>query len=287
MSVRNNAATLALALRSLQMQTFTDWELILIDDGSTDASADVARRVGDPRILVIRERESRGLAARLNQAIDLARGELLTRFDGDDVCFPERFARQVTYLDTPPEVDLLGTGAVVFEGDGRALGLRWTPSSHEAICARPWSGFYLAHPTWMGRTSWFRRYRYDERALKSEDYDLLLRTHSESRLAALPEPLLGYREERLMRAKNCAYRLHVMAAQWRHAQRTAQWRALPGAWLGQLAKAAVDALVIGTPIERRVLRHRAIPIDADSLAQWTEFWQVLTSGGSNGALHTG
>jgi hypothetical protein len=86
--------------------------------------------------------------------------------DADDIAYPERFERQVRYLASHPDVELLGHGAVLFKGEGEIIGLYPTAQDHEEICHRPWWGFPLAHPTWMGKRSWFLRYRYDERLRK-------------------------------------------------------------------------------------------------------------------------
>lgn len=275
MSIRNNAKTLAMSLRSILRQTCTDWELILIDDGSTDSSLAVADRFRDQRIRLVSKNRSCGLSCRLNQAIDLARGKYFARMDGDDVCFADRLAHQYQFLDDHPEVDLLGSGGIVFSGDGAPLGLRRTPTTHEDICRHPWSGFYLAHPSWMGRIEWFRRYRYDERAVKAQDYDLLLRTHRTSRFAALSEPLIGYREEELDLRKNIASRRQTAAAQWRYAREEGCWASLPMALAGQVAKGLVEVGVIGSGIERLALRHRAIPMDAEAKRRWQELWCEL------------
>lgn len=275
MSVRNNAASLPLTLRSILRQTCTDWELILIDDGSTDDTLAVVRRVTDPRIRLLTDSTSRGLAYRLNQAVDLARGRFFARMDGDDVCFSERLALQSAFLASHPEIDLLGSGGVVFTGEGEALGVRHAPTVHADICARPWSGFYLAHPSWMGRTAWFRHHRYDERALKAQDYDLLLRTYRESRFAALPDLLIGYREERLDAWKNLASRRQTVMAQWRYARKRREWRKLFLAIVEQAVKGAVELAVIGTSLERRMLGHRAVPIDAAAAGAWQALWNEL------------
>jgi glycosyltransferase involved in cell wall biosynthesis len=273
--VRNCAVPLRRTLRSILMQSYPSWELIVIDDGSSDDTPGVIRTYDDPRIRLVAENTSRGLAARLNEAIALARGKYFARIDGDDVCFPQRFERQVAYLEAHPETDLLGTGGVVFRGDGEILGLRRVPLSHAQICANPWSGFYLAHPSWMGRLDWFRRNRYDERAVKGQDTDLLLRTHANSRFAALPEALIGYREERLSRAKNLATRRHLLASQWRHARRFGGWRRFARSIAEQGAKAVVELVVIGTPLQRRVLKHRALPIDTATAEAWNALWRNL------------
>jgi len=193
MSVRNGASTLDIAIRSILWQTFPDWEFIIVDDGSTDATQEILHQFCDPRIRVIREREQIGLAARLNQCVDKARGKFISRMDADDVAFPERLERQVQYLEAHPDIDLLGHGAVMFKGDGQIIGVYPTACEHDEICRRPWWGFPLAHPTWMGTRSWFSRHRYKDLLILSQDQELLLRSYRTSRFAALPDILLGYR----------------------------------------------------------------------------------------------
>lgn len=275
MSVRNCEETLPLSLVSILRQTFENWELILLDDCSTDATIRVVQSFSDDRIRLIQGRRPRGLAYRLNQAIDLARGKYFARMDGDDVSLPERFDRQVSFLDANPEIDLLGTGGVVFSGDGQVLGVRETPANHGEICRRPWSGFYLAHPSWMGRMEWFRTYRYDAQLGKAQDYDLLLRSYERSLFAALPEALIGYREERLDRKKSFASRLATVTSQWRFARSRRSWLPLAEGMIGQLIKGMVDGVVIGTQFERVVLRHRALPVDPETLEAWQHFWNEL------------
>ena len=207
MSVHNGAATLGPAIRSLLWQTFTGWELLLLNDGSSDATSHIGRHFQDPRIQVIDESQQKGLAARLNQCIDRARGKYVARMDADDIAYPERFERQVRYLESHPDVDLLGHGAVLFKGRGELIGLYPRLRDHEDICRRPWWGFPLAHPTWMGRRAWFAHHRYDETLSKGQDQDLLLRAWRGSRFAALPDILLGYRIESISAGKSAAGRL--------------------------------------------------------------------------------
>ena len=278
MSVRNVAATLGVALRSLQQQTLSDWELILFDDGSTDATAQVVAQFDDARIRWFADGANRGLAVRLNQAIGMARGQYFARFDGDDVCYPQRLQRQAAFLQAHPEVDLLGTGGMVFDATGQALGKRPGALDHVAICARPWSGFYLAHPTWMGRTAWFKQYGYAEQAVKAQDYDLLLRTYRSSRFACLPEILIGYREDALSLRKCGLSRWHTVLAQTRFARAQDEWGEW-GAWslavLEQCAKAAFESVALGTGLDRRLLGHRALPIDAAMRDEWDGLWRRL------------
>jgi glycosyltransferase involved in cell wall biosynthesis len=280
MAMRNAERTLPAALASLAGQTYRNWELILLDDGSTDGSIAAARQFADRRAALRADGRQRGLAARLNEAIELARGKYLARMDADDVCYPERFERQVAFLESHPEVDLLGTGAMVFAGEGAPLGLFPARARHEEICARPWAGFYLAHPTWMGRTEWFRRHRYDPAVTKAQDQDLLLRAWDSSRYAALVEPLLGYRQEALSLGKIFAGRYFFSRAIVRKARTTGSPLFALRGLTGQAAKALVDAIAVATGLSRRILRHRAQPFPESEGARWREVWQRFGGGGS-------
>lgn len=195
MSVHNGEKTVRAAIRSVLWQTCTDWELVLVNDASTDSTARILRQFHDPRIRILDEPQQKGLAVRLNHCVSLARGRYVARMDADDIAYPERFERQVQYLNAHPDIDLLGHGAVLFTGEGQVLGVYPTACTHAEICRRPWWGFPLAHPTWMGKQSWFAQYRYDDGLTKGQDQDLLLRSYRKSRFAALPDFLLGYRME--------------------------------------------------------------------------------------------
>jgi glycosyltransferase involved in cell wall biosynthesis len=194
MSAYNASGTIDLALRSILAQTYQNWEFIIVDDGSTDRTAEILSHVKDSRIRFIQEPlGNRGLAVRLNQCVRLARGQYVARMDADDVAYPQRLERQVQFLETHCDIDLLGTGAVIFKGEGEIIGCYPTARSHEAICRRPWWGFPLAHPTWMGKRTWFLSHPYSDEDTRCEDQALLLQSFSHSRFAALEEVLLGYR----------------------------------------------------------------------------------------------
>ena len=194
--VYNGGATLAVALRSVLAQTFEDYELLVLDDGSTDNSLRVARSFSDCRLHVLSDGMRHGLAARLNQGVDFARGRYIARMDQDDICFPERLARQFDFLENHSEIDLLGCRAVVFRNAREIIGLVPFRRTHEEICTDPWRGLYLVHPSWMGRADWFRRHRYRiPEVVLAEDQELLLRAYRESRFACLDEVLLAYRKE--------------------------------------------------------------------------------------------
>jgi glycosyltransferase involved in cell wall biosynthesis len=207
MSMRDSATTLNFAIRSIIWQTLTDWELILIDDGSRDDGAARAAKFGDPRIRIIRHDESRGLACRLNEAVRLARGEFIARMDADDICYPERLAEQVSLLESNPRIDLLASKAVIFRRQGDIVGAMAPRTLHDEIVAQPYKGFMFPHSTWCGRAAWFRKYQYNERLWITQDQELLLRAAESSRFSAVNKILLGYRKERIGLAKSIQGRM--------------------------------------------------------------------------------
>lgn len=225
--VRDGARTLALAMLSVLEQSFGDFELLVLDDGSVDASPDIALGFGDPRVRLLRDGMKRGLAARLNQGIDAATGRYIARMDADDVCFPDRFARQVARLNADDSLDLVACRALIFDNSGAATGLFPYRLNHEALCAQPWNGFYLVHPSWMGCAGWFRRYRYQTpEVVRAEDQELLLRAYPDSRFAVLDEILLGYRMGPIALRNTLLSRRYLLAAQIARFAQRRQWRNL-------------------------------------------------------------
>jgi len=271
--VYNCAATLDLAIQSILNQTFCDWELLVVDDGSTDGTIDVARAYSDPRIRFFADGSHQGLAIRLNQTIDLGQGKYFARMDGDDVSYPERLALQVSYLEEHAEIDLLGGGILVFGRGGEVLGARESRTTHEQICRRPWAGFYLAHPTWLGRLEWFRKHSYRSEAVRCEDQDLLLRTYENSRFAALSEVVLGYREAELSLRKILLGRRSFVRSAFREGSQTGNYLIGVGALVEHTLKGFAECVAIGTGLGYRVLRHRALPVDDATKRRWTEVWQ--------------
>jgi len=268
----NAGTTLSLAIRSLLLQTHANWELLLMDDGSTDATVAVARSFADSRIRVFSDSRRLGLAARLNQAIDCSHGEYLARLDADDLAYPERLEVQVSFLQHRPEVDLVGSAGLVFGFEGAPIGLLPVHESHEAICHNPWSGFYLPHPTWMGKMTWFRKHYYRAEAIKAQDQDLLLRTYQNSQFAGLPQLLIGYRQDKLSIRKILTSRYHFARAITRAGVQGGNYQALAGGLAMQIVKGLVDMAALSTGLEHRILSHRAQPLPADAIRKWEEVW---------------
>ena len=110
MPVYNCAATVAQAIRSILNQTFEDWELLIVDDGSTDDTLKVIASFKDPRIIVSKGERNEGLPARLNDCVRRARGKYFARMDGDDIAYPERLRKQLEYLRVIRMLTCLGRG---------------------------------------------------------------------------------------------------------------------------------------------------------------------------------
>lgn len=273
--MHNSAATVASAVRSIQSQTFRDWELIVIDDGSSDDSCKVVESLREPRVRLIREGKRAGLAARLNQAVGLSRGKFIARMDADDVCFPDRLRRQVTYLRRQPGIDVLGCGAVVFADDARLLGELPVGLSHEAITAHPFQGFAFPHPTWCGRAEWFRANPYDARLLKTQDQDLLLRTFRHSRFAALDDVLVGYRQDALSLRKLLRGRRTFMGSLWRHSRHTGELLPALNGIVSHLFKSGIDIATVGLGISRRSQQMRLKPVRPSVAAQWLDLQRAV------------
>jgi glycosyltransferase involved in cell wall biosynthesis len=187
----NSAATLLESIRSVYAQSFTDWELLLVDDGSTDASLDIAQSVYDPRVRLISDGVNRGLVYRLNQMISLAQAPYFARMDADDLMHPQRLARQLDYLYTHPEADIIGSAAYVIDGAGRPYGIR---GDRPASLATTGVRYGFIHPTVVARTEWFRRHLYDAEYVRAEDMELWHRADPKTVCARLLDPLLFYRE---------------------------------------------------------------------------------------------
>lgn len=194
----NNADTMTDAIRSVFAQTYQDWELILVDDGSTDSSLEIAHSVKDSRVKVLSDGENKKLPYRLNQITAESKGGLIGRMDADDLISPTRFEKQVAILNAKPEVDLVSTGVCSLTNSNVPVGVRFG-SSNDPITGRKLllGQCAIVHAAILGRKAWFVRNPYDETALLTEDYELWLRAFAKNdlRLHLLSEPLYYYREE--------------------------------------------------------------------------------------------
>lgn len=186
------------AVESVLASDFIDLELLLLDDGSTDATVERAERAagGDPRLHVCRLGHG-GVAAARNAALRVARGALVANLDADDVMLPDRLSRQVAYLDAHPECVAVGCRVLMVDTDGRPLRVLIRDFTHEEIDAAHLDGRggALGNPAAMFRADAARRiggYR-DDLQRTGEDLDFWLRLAEVGRLANLPDVLVRYR----------------------------------------------------------------------------------------------
>ena len=194
--IYNAAPFLAQAIDSILKQSFADFELIAIDDGSLDRSGEILDRAAqtDTRVTALHQSNA-GVIATLNRGVALARGEFIARMDADDVAHAERFARQVSFLDAHPDVAAVGCAVTLIDEGGKRIRDVDYPTAPEAVAAFLETGSALAHPAVMMRCDTVRAvggyraaYRY------AEDYDLWLRLAERCRLANLSDRLLLYRQ---------------------------------------------------------------------------------------------
>lgn len=190
--VYNGKQYLAEAIDSVLSQTFANFELIMIDDGSTDDSQQILREYEkrDPRVRVV-VRENRGLATTLNDSLDIARGAWIARMDQDDIALPHRFERQLEWLEQTG-ADICGSWVQRFgSADKRVVRL---PQTDEAIKMAMLFHSPFAHPAVIMRAPLVKRLRYDKAWEKAEDYDLWERAAEAGwKMVNVPEVLLLYR----------------------------------------------------------------------------------------------
>jgi glycosyltransferase involved in cell wall biosynthesis len=195
MPVYNGERYLKEALESILNQTFTDFELIIINDGSTDASEKTIKSFTDKRIVYLDNGKNLGLAASFNAGIDAARGAYIARMDSDDVSVPERFEKQVSYLERKPHVGIMGSSIIIINELGHKIATHLRPKTHKEIKFSSLFSSPMYHPTVMGRAEIFKSHHYNETFSNSEDYELWSRLlfNSNVRFANFKTPLLKYR----------------------------------------------------------------------------------------------
>lgn len=195
MPVFNGERFLAEAIESILGQTFTDFEFVIVDDGSTDASPAILAKYAsrDPRIRVLRQTNA-GIVAALNRGLAECRGPLVARMDADDVSAPSRLAAQTKYLNDHPDIAVVGTTVRLIAESGRRGPVLCLPMAPDAVRRALQRGTSLAHPTTvMRKDTVIAAGGYREELRHAEDYDLWSRLAIQHRLANIQQPLLFYR----------------------------------------------------------------------------------------------
>ncbi len=195
LSVHNGAEHLAASINSVLEQTFEGFELLVIDDGSTDGTADIIRDFSDGRIRCIHHSTNRGLIASLNEGLEAAHGQHVARMDADDICHPRRLEMQHGFLEAHPDVGVVGSGVRFIDQNGRPGPVYQFPEEHDLIL---WALAFICpmvHPSVMMRRDLvLSAGGYTTTAVHAEDYDLWCRLSTRTRLANLPQVLLNLRK---------------------------------------------------------------------------------------------
>ncbi len=192
--VYNRKKYVAESIGSILAQSFTNFELLLIDDGSTDGSVEIMRSYTDPRVRLVCNDCNLGIPKTRNKGIQLARGEYIAMLDSDDAALPDRLATQVAFLDCHKDYVLVGSWAPAMDEKGQSLrkGKKWFVSPGEV---QSWLLFHCtpAQSSIMVRTAILQEYRYREQYVLCEDFDLFVRLARKNKLGKLPDPLVHRR----------------------------------------------------------------------------------------------
>lgn len=195
MSVFNGKAHMKEAVDSILNQTFSDFEFIIVDDDSTDGSSEILDKYSkkDERIKIIHQKNT-GLTKALNIGISQAQGEFIARMDDDDVSLPDRFEKELEYLNDHPDVALVSCFAKVINEKGEIVGEHKPPIDHETIKKMSFFSGQICHPAVMFRKKIFDELGgYNEKFRYAQDYELWFRFIGKSAVANIPDFLFLWR----------------------------------------------------------------------------------------------
>jgi glycosyltransferase involved in cell wall biosynthesis len=193
----NAEAYLLDAIRSVYAQTYKNWELILIDDGSSDNSLSIAESIKDPRIRVISDGQNKKLASRLNEISKLAKYNYIARMDADDLMLPNRLEFQMKIFEENPNLDIVTTGVYSVLNDLTFTGIRGynfeNPNIEDIISRK----IGIVHAAILAKKSWYLRNFYDESLNIAQDLDLWIKSSKKNdlKIRSIAIPLYIYREE--------------------------------------------------------------------------------------------
>ena len=194
----NSENFLSDSIVSIISQTYKNWELILVDDGSSDSSLKIANYYAqkNSRIRVISDGENKKLPARLNQLISESKGDYIARMDADDIMHPERLEKQIGFLQKNQQYDLVSSGLISINNQNEVKGFRCVSQLYDEFSS-PSLSYPIVHPSVVARKSWYERNQYSLAYPRAEDFELWTRAikSKDFKMAVLPDLLLYYREE--------------------------------------------------------------------------------------------
>jgi GT2 family glycosyltransferase len=197
MPVYNSGSFLQKALDSVLTQTFTDFELLVIYDESTDETATILESYSDRRIRVITNKRHLGVAGSLRRGLNCARGEYIARIDADDIALPERLQKQVNYLDSHPEVGMVASLCAIIDEDGRlACGSTHALTPEQIYYTLAFYNCIFHCSVTFRKALVLSLGGYDESTNRAEDYDLWVRIARRAKIVQLDEILAQWRDSR-------------------------------------------------------------------------------------------
>ena len=260
--IYNCAPFLGDAIRSIFAQTHHNWELILVDDGSSDDGLNIALSIDDPRVRVLSDGKNRGLPFRLNQISQEAKYGFVARMDGDDVMHPERIERQLRLFDSNPSLDVVSCGTYSMRSDETLVGARGAQHAQTEVADIIAGRVGLVHAACIFRREWTRRNPYDDTLAWSEDFELWTRAAAKGDLSAatLAEPLYVYREDQNISARKLINSYDTEAAMIRrYLHGSGKTRMLAG----NIAKKIVARTML-LPQVKKAMQARRNPVAPDA-----------------------
>ena len=194
LSVYNGENYISASIESILNQTFGDFELIVINDGSTDKTSKIIKSYSDPRIIYLENEKNIGIAKSTNKGLNIARGRYIAIMDADDISMPERFSKQFKFLENNSEVGVCGSWFNVIDKKGESVGKTCYPISSNIISCFLLFYCCIANPTTMYRKKIIQDVgNYNPEFIAAMDYDLWTRTIGHYQFSNIPEFLLKYR----------------------------------------------------------------------------------------------
>lgn len=204
------------SVESILNQTFSDFEFIIIDDGSTDKTLDVIRSINDHRIVLLSNKVNLGNYPSRNKGMQIAKGKFIAVMDGDDIAFPNRLQIQSAYMEEHQEVLAVGSEAKIIPTNKKRI----SPISYQDICISLLDNSYILHPSLLIRTATMKRMNgYNEKYRYAADYDLICRLSINGAIECLPTVLMAYRHHSkqitsLYRAEQASFANEIRGNYW-------------------------------------------------------------------------
>lgn len=192
MPVYNGEKYLQEAIESILGQAFSDFEFLIINDGSTDESESIINSFSDSRIKYFKNEHNLGLIATLNRGLDMTQGKYIARMDQDDISLPERLEKQVAFMDSNQDVAVCGTWAKSIDENGKILSMMKSPSGI-LLKYNSWKPSPMIHPSVIMRKKLIKDFLFNDNSINAEDYDFWLKIVKHHKIFNIKEYLLLYR----------------------------------------------------------------------------------------------